>query len=118
MLWPTTISVPSRDYFKQKYVKPQIRTEFENGTVQSRPKFTKGRWVFELGWKILPHSEYITLQTFFHENQGKVFDWPHPITNEYHTVRFAQDELPSASPVCVYGGQTQWQLSGLVLEEV
>ena len=84
------ITAPSYGLEEETY-RPQIRTEFENGAVQSRPRFTgtKKRWP-NLSWAVLEESEFQTLEAFFIANQGLTFTWTHPVTSAVYTCRFSK----------------------------
>lgn len=90
--WPMTQN-PAYG-FQEEYTKAQIRSKFENGTVQSRAKETKGRHRWPaLIWPVLPVADYETLKTFFETNQGSAFDWTHPQSSVVYPVRFIGDSL-------------------------
>ena len=112
-----SLPAPSSDMFRQYPQKGQVKTEFENGAVQSRARATSTRWVFVLGWRALGQTDYATLCTFFDSNLGTTFAWVHPITSVSYTVRFTEGRLPDAVPSGFTGGETAWQISGLQLEE-
>lgn len=111
------IPTASHKYFSQRYSKGQVRTEFEDGTVQSRARVTRGRWTFNLGWVALSQTNYTTLQSFFSAYIGTTFNWTHPVTSTVHVVRFGSDVLPDARPSARSGGYPAWDLQGLILEE-
>lgn len=114
--WPNIAQV-SQDLFAQYKQKGQIRTEFENGAVQSRARATSARWVFLLGWKALGQTDYATLCTFFDNNMAGTFNWTHPVTSMVYVVRFSEDQLPEARPAGFVNGEQAWTLSGLQLEQ-
>lgn len=80
---------------KESFRKEQIKSSFEAGYVQSRSKFTVGRYEWELNWAALPESSYQVLRTFFEDNVGNVFDWIHPSSSVLYRVRFSTDTLDS-----------------------
>lgn len=92
--------------------KPQIRTEFEAGYVQSRPRCTRARSRFELTWKAMPEADLATLRTFFETYQGDNFDWTHPTSATTYDVRFSGDTLDAK---LVFNGHYEVSLT---LEEV
>lgn len=58
--------IDAPDYpLKEPFYKPQVRNEFENGDVQARPRFTRGRKKFAVAWEKLPHEQYAVLENFF-----------------------------------------------------
>lgn len=90
---------------------PQVKTEFEAGYVQSRPRHTRARHVFKLSWNAVTAADYATLEAFFEAQQGNTFTWTHPVSETEYTVRFADDRL---SPEFISPGY--WRVS-LTLEE-
>jgi len=115
--WPSSLPDTSREHFLQRPVKAQIKTQFESGAVQSRPKHTSTRWVFTLGWKKLTTTQYATLHAFFTSYIGSTFNFTHPETSTVYVVRFAEGELPDASPLGYIDGTFSYTLTGLVLEQ-
>lgn len=81
--------------YSETPTKSQIKSEFENGDVISRPRYSRGRMTMTIGWDNLPNSDYTTLKEFFYDNQGLTFTWTHPITSEDYTVRFSDDDIGS-----------------------
>jgi len=114
--WPS-IAQCSSDLFEQYPQRGQVRTEFENGAVQSRARATSTRWVFVLGWRALSQTDYATLCTFFDTNLGTTFSWTHPITSTVYTCRFSEDRLPPAMFSGFVSGVTAWRMSGLQIEQ-
>lgn len=56
-------------------------SKFEDGTVQSRPKFTRSRRTFTVKWNGLPNNEYIILDRFIRETvkySAETFLWVNP----------------------------------------
>ena len=89
--WPS-IAVP--DYPLGEEVNfPQVRSEFESGAVQARPKWSRSRRVFALSWGAMTANDFGTLETFFLANQGLAITWTHPLTSVVYTVRFRDDAL-------------------------
>lgn len=77
----------------EEYVKAQVRTEFEDGTVKSRPRHSRSRYKWTLSWEALPTADKATLETFFDANQGDTFTWTHPLTSTSYTARFSADSV-------------------------
>lgn len=77
----------------ESFVKAQTRTPFEDGSVQSRVKHTRGRSKWELNFTSLEVSEVTTIKTFFYANQGDLFYWTHPMTSVQYEARFSNDEI-------------------------
>lgn len=80
---------------KRKYVKAQLKTDFEAGYVLSRAKHTRGRWVWTLTWETISLSDFAILLAHFDENVGSAFTCAYDMLNETSdkTVRYASDEL-------------------------
>jgi hypothetical protein len=91
MAWPT-IANPSGCTETVKF--PQVRTEFENGAVQSRPKWTAVKRAWHLSWGQMTAAHYALLAAHFATYQGTVFSWTHPLGTTY-SVRYSGDELQS-----------------------
>lgn len=109
--WPD-IEDPSG--LRESPQKGQIKSDFEAGYVQSRPKFTRTRKRFELSWDAMSNSDKETLETFFDDNLGDTFTWDNPIStasDPSHTVRFVNDSLEFS-----YRPHNYWQIS-IELEE-
>ena len=89
IVFPSTI--PNPEYpFKVEHEDNSITTKFEDGTVQSRLKFTKSRKTWTLNWKGLPQSHYDTLEYFIihtAKNAANIFDWTCPSDNTVYHVR-------------------------------
>lgn len=90
MAWPA-ISAPSA--LGEDLNFPQIRTEFESGTVQARPKWTRGRRTFNLSWSGMTEAHFILLQAAFLADQGLSFSWTHPTSAVVYVVRFQGDKV-------------------------
>ena len=88
--WP---DIKSPSTLTKRPKKAQHRTSFEAGYVQTRPQETRGRLLFELGWKAMPDADYETLESFFFNNIGNSFDWTNPQDGATYTVIFKQGEF-------------------------
>lgn len=67
-----------------------ITSTFEDGTVQSRKKFTRSRTTWKLTWGAMPQDEWDTLKNFIKNQchfQAVVFDWNDPFGGGTHSVR-------------------------------
>lgn len=67
-----------------------ITSKFEDGSMQSRRKFTRSRRKFTLTWNSLPQSEFDVLDKFLTETvsfASKSFMWTNPTNNERIEVR-------------------------------
>lgn len=117
--FPVTLPTPSWQYFDQQPVKAQIKTPFESGKAQSRPKHTSMRWKFTIGWQALTQTQYATLYGFYDDYIGATFNWTHPVTSTVYTVRFGHtDALPKAKPAGFVEGVFSWTISGIILEQI
>ena len=89
---------------KRTFNKPQIRTEFENGYVQSRARVTRGRWLFELTWDLLSVSDFNTLQEHFDTECGYAFVVSANMlyTGSDKTCRYSEDTLTAESAEAGY----------------
>lgn len=86
---------------KRTFYKYQIRTEFEAGYVQSRPKGTKGRWIYELSWDNLSIDDFNTLQNHFDDNCGETFTVSKDIllTTNNLICRYAEDNISAETSI-------------------
>ena len=78
---------------KEQTFLPKVRTEFESGVVQSRPRFTRPKKRFALKWSRLPYTDRLTLDAFFASVGADVFIWTHPLTGVDYKCIFSDDEL-------------------------
>lgn len=88
MNFPT---LPNPEYpFEPEYEDNSITSQFEDGTVQSRMKFTKSRTTWNLKWGSMKQSDFFVLEDFI-KNQvhfkAKTFNWINPIDNLTYVVR-------------------------------
>lgn len=68
-----------------------IASKFEDGSVQSRQKFTRSRRTFKLKWEKLSNADYIALETFIRTQshfKALPFYWTNPHTSEKILVRY------------------------------
>jgi len=103
MAWP---SIEDPSSLKEAPQKRQIKSDFAGGYVQSRPKWTRTRKLFTLGWEAMSDADKETLETFFDNNLGGTFSWTHPISETTYTVRFVNDNLEFS-----YRPHNYWQIS-------
>lgn len=79
-----------------------ISAGFEDGTEQSRPRFTRSRGTWTLRWTALNDDDYQRLINFWrYEAKGRSnsFIWTNPITGEDFVVRFVEKkEFQKISP--------------------
>lgn len=60
-----------------------LMSKFEDGTVQSRPKFTRSRRTFTVKWDGLRNEEYLILENFIRnvvKYSAETFLWVNPAT--------------------------------------
>ncbi len=85
------ITIPNPEYpFKVEHEDNSIATKFEDGTVQSRLKFTRSRQTWTLKWNGLPQNHYNTLKNFIvnvAKHQANRFNWTDPTDNTVYSVR-------------------------------
>ena len=85
------ISPPSYP-FNEKYMDSTIRSSFENGTEQTRERYTRRIKEFpSASWQALRQAEYEQLDTFYSvttSGGALSFNWTHPSTGVSKEVRF------------------------------
>lgn len=67
-----------------------LRSNFEDGSMQSRVKFTRSRAKYTLKWNSLPQDEYDVLYEFITKTvkySAQSFNWTNPATNKEIEVR-------------------------------
>lgn len=102
LFFPTNIQNPSYP-LKVKAEDTSISSKFEDGTMQSRRKFTRSRKVFTLQWNSLSQSEYAILEDFIVNDvhfAAEVFKWINPVDNKTYEVRctsYGDAELTSVN---------------------
>jgi len=89
--WTSTIATPSD--IRERRLKGQIKSKFEDGTIQSVAKNTRTRLAFTLIWADISTTDKTSIESFFDSNLGGTFTWSHPITGVSYTVRFSKDEI-------------------------
>ena len=69
---------------------PAIRTPFENGSEQTRARFTRLRRTWTLKWNAMTNAQHDTLLTFWGTVNGgtTAFDWTNPYDDATYEVRF------------------------------
>jgi phage-related protein len=85
--WPT-VQLPLN--LDETTEDPVIRTEFESGIAQTRPRYTRMRGTWALGWANMRGDDYRTLRTFYKQMKGGAlsFNWTHPRDDDTYEVRF------------------------------
>lgn len=90
-----------------------LSSKMEDGTVKTRPKFTRNRATYTLQWPATTNEVRQAFDTFYKttlKNGALSFNWTHPSTNESLVVRFT--EPPTYSNV--YTGY--WTISAKLQE--
>ncbi len=75
--FPASIDPPSWP-FECEYENNSIISKFEDGSQQSRRKFTRSRRKWTLKWNNLPREQYLTLMNFISETvsfSARSFNW-------------------------------------------
>lgn len=62
--FPTTIRKPSYG-ITPEWDRPILESPFEDGSVQTRVKYTKGRDSFTIPWEHITQAEYDNLENFY-----------------------------------------------------
>ena len=90
-----------------------IKSPFEAGYQQTRPRFTRDRRIFECTYRVLSNVDKETLETFLETVRAGAdsFDWTHPKTSIVYEVRFRK--YPKFQSIAY----NLWTVS-FVLEEV
>ena len=87
--FPSTI--PNPEYpLKVDHEDNSITSKFEDGTVQSRLKFTKSRKTFTLKWSSMAQADYDDLEEFIVntvKHAALIFEWTNPTDNVTYNVR-------------------------------
>lgn len=98
--------------FKEKTSKPVLKSAYQGGYEQKRPKFTRQIKTFTLGYVALTVAEANALEQFIMDNQGKTFTFVHPITEVSHDVTYEGDDVEIAFVT------PQFRSTNIVLKEV
>ena len=97
LTWPSSIIEPEYPLAET----PEdvvIRSTMEDGTIKTRPRFTRNRMTYELSWSSMPEDQKQALETFLRittKNGSKIFNWTHPSSGKQIEVRFS--EMPKFS---------------------
>jgi len=78
--------------FEEQHEENTIRSQFEAGYEQTRPRFTRMRKTFTLKYELMSSTDKEAVENFYIQQKGGAgsFSWTHPLTNNTHTVRFAE----------------------------
>lgn len=92
MLEFPTLSINPSYPLKEEIEDSVIRSDFEGGYEQTRPRFTRQRKTFTVVYKLLPDADKQTLENFYQQLRGgaDAFTWTHPVYGTTHTVRFTK----------------------------
>jgi hypothetical protein len=72
-----------------------ISNGFEDGTEQSRARFTRSRGKWVLTWTALSDPDYQKLMNFWRftvKGKSAAFNWTNPVGGRTHTVRFLEKQ--------------------------
>jgi len=86
-MWPD-IQLPSG--IEETTPDVAIRSEFDDGSVLTRPRYSRMRRTWSLTWANLIGADYRTLRTFYEVQKGGSlsFTWNNPLENQNFIVRF------------------------------
>ena len=96
--FPTNIRKPSYP-LEEEIVKTQVRTEFESGIVQSRPRYTTHKHRWTLSYVVMTNVDYQILRAHFYNNVGNTFNWVYPTITSHELsastikVRYTENSL-------------------------
>lgn len=84
-------TLPNPEYpFEPEYEDNSITSQFEDGTVQSRRKFTRSRTSWTLKWNSMKQSDFSVLENFIKNIacfKANTFNWINPADGKTYTVR-------------------------------
>lgn len=113
--FPTTIKAPSYPYTLE-WDRPVLESPFEDGSVQTRLQYTKGRDTHTFAWVAMTQAEYEALETFYKTTTAYgtlPFNFTYPTANGTKTLAVRFSDKPSTS----MNTFNQWQVS-ITLKEV
>ncbi|PWM78779.1 MAG: hypothetical protein DBY32_04715 [Phascolarctobacterium sp.] len=97
--FPSTIPAPNYP-LGEELEDSTLRSTFEDGTVQTRQKFTRVRTTYSVEWGNMPDEHKQTLESFY-KNDVKggalAFNWTHPQSGVTKNVRFTEPPKMSLS---------------------
>lgn len=111
--WPSSIAAPEYP-LDETLEDAVIRSTMEDGTIKTRPRFTRNRLTFELSWSTMPEEQKQDLETFLRtttKNGSKIFNWTHPSSGKNYEVRFSE------MPKFILKVKSYWQVT-VKLQEV
>ena len=99
LYWPIDVPVPSWP-FKETHENTSITSKFEDGSMQTRSKFTRSRRKWKLEWRNISRSAYLRIMDFV-VHQAK-FSANSFIWTNADSVDLAYDYMnPDEEQVCV-----------------
>jgi len=99
--FPTNIRKPAYP-LEEEIVKSQVRTEFENGVVQSRARYTTHKYRWTLNYPVMTTVDYQILRAHFYNNVGNTFNWVYPTITSHElsgstiAVRYTEGSLKAS----------------------
>lgn len=114
--FPFTSPKPDANGFGQNVATdPTLRTEFENGIVETRSAFTTVPDEWTIKHTQLSNTNKLSVETMYKTTTSYgslVFDWTHPITATVYSVRFKGPPKYDVEP----HGDNTWVVSFTVVE--
>ena len=113
--FPVLTKKPAADGFEESIaVDPTIKSEFADGTVETRPMFTGICESWKVTYKNLPTADRDIVKSFIKEQKvgSSMFHWINPLDGYRYTVRFSKApviKLTSSGPL-------KWSLSMEIYE--
>lgn len=112
--FPSTIRKPSYG-ITPEWDRPVLESPFEDGSVQSRVKYTKGRDAYTIPWEHITQAEFDTLEEFYKTTTafGSVpftFELPKAVGTKTITCRFVE------KPTATLSSYDSWKVSIKVQE--
>ena len=83
---------------EEKVIKPIVKSSFNSGYEQTRPRYTRKTKEFTLDFVALTFSNADLLETFIMDNQGLNFNFVHPISGVNYIVRHNNDDITFKYP--------------------
>lgn len=112
--FPSTIRKPSYG-FVPEWDRPILESQFEDGTVQTRLKYNRGRDTYTVPWNHLTQEEYETLEEFYKTTTAYgalpfTFEIPLAVGVKTITCRFVE------KPTLAVSSFNSWKVSIKVQE--
>ncbi|WP_405379564.1 hypothetical protein [Phascolarctobacterium sp.] len=77
----------------ESYEDNVLRSSMEDGTVKTRPKYTRNRITYEVSYSHVPESQKEIFETFYRNtlrNGALACNWTHPASGEVKEVQFTE----------------------------